>query len=58
MAAGLAGQRGEAARSRVVGSSSRACVPAQTVTTVTAITMTTVSATGSLVPQVLRVASK
>jgi len=56
MAAGLTGQRGEAARPRAVGSSSRACARAQIlnqivlVTTVMAITMTTVSAIDSPVP--------
>jgi len=60
MAAGLTGQRGEAARSRAVESSSRACARAQipnqigSVTTVTAITMTTVSAIDSHVLQILQ----
>ena len=61
MAAGLAGHYGVVVRSRAVGSSSRACVLAQTpsqiasVTTVTVTTMTTVSALGNHVLRISRV---
>ena len=61
MVAGLDGQRGAVALSRAVGSSSRACARAQilnlivSVITVTAITMTTVSALDNHVLQISQV---
>jgi len=64
MVAGLDGQRGEDARSRAVGSSSRACARAQilnqigSVTTASAITMTTVSATDSPALPISRLVSR